>query len=104
MGAGYLSSTIIIMDEDVNSLQDKARELRRLIQTQGFGCRIESMNALEAWLGSLPGNGYANIRRPLITTLNLADFAAAAIGLDGDADVPVPALSAGFAAAGRLSD
>ena len=74
MGAGYLSSTIIIMDEDVNGLQDKARELRRLIQTQGFGCRIESMNALEAWLGSLPGNGYANIRRPLITTLNLADL------------------------------
>lgn len=50
VGAGYLSSTIIIMDEDVNGLQDKARELRRLIQTQGFGCRIESMNALEAWL------------------------------------------------------
>ena len=74
VGAGYLSSTIIIMDEDVNGLQDKARELRRLIQTQGFGCRIESMNALEAWLGSLPGNGYANIRRPLITTLNLADL------------------------------
>ncbi|WP_165178199.1 DUF87 domain-containing protein, partial [Desulfovibrio sp. ZJ369] len=29
---------------------------------------------LEAWLGSLPGNGYANIRRPLLTSLNLADL------------------------------
>lgn len=74
VGAGYLSSTIILLDEDVEALQDNARELRRAIQTQGFGCRIESINALEAWLGSLPGNGYANIRRPLLTTLNLADL------------------------------
>lgn len=74
IGAGYLSSTIVLMDEDIAVLQDKARELRRVIQAQGFGCRIESINALEAWLGSLPGNGYANIRRPLITTLNLADL------------------------------
>lgn len=74
VGAGYLSSCIILMDTDVNALQDNARELRRQIQTNGFGVRIESINALEAWLGSLPGNGYANLRRPLITTLNLADF------------------------------
>ena len=74
VGAGYLSSCIILMDTDVNALQDNARELRRQIQTNGFGVRIESINALEAWLGSLPGNGYANLRRPLINTLNLADF------------------------------
>lgn len=74
VGAGYLSSTIILMDEDVTALQDNARELRRAIQTQGFGCRIESINAMEAWLGSLPGNSYANLRRPLLTTLNLADL------------------------------
>lgn len=74
LGAGYLSSTVILMDADINALQDNARELRRMIQTQGFGCRIESINALEAWLGSLPGNGYANVRRPLMTTLNLADL------------------------------
>lgn len=74
VGAGYLSSCIILMDTDVNALQDNARELRRQIQTNGFGVRIESINALEAWLGSLPGNGYANLRRPLVNTLNLADF------------------------------
>ena len=74
VGAGYITSTIILMDTDVNVLQDNARELRREIQTQGFSCRIESINALEAWLGSLPGNGYANVRRPLLTSLNLADI------------------------------
>ncbi len=30
------------------------------------------MNAIEAWLGSLPGHVYANVRQPPISTLNLA--------------------------------
>ena len=30
------------------------------------------LNAVEAWLGSLPGNPYANVRQPIVHTLNLA--------------------------------
>jgi type IV secretion system protein VirB4 len=30
------------------------------------------VNALEAWLGSIPGHAYANVRQPPISTLNLA--------------------------------
>ena len=33
---------------------------------------IETVNAVEAWLGSLPGHVYANVRQPPISTLNLA--------------------------------
>jgi len=33
---------------------------------------IETANAVEAWLGSLPGHVYANVRQPPISTLNLA--------------------------------
>jgi type IV secretion system protein VirB4 len=74
VGAGYLTSCIVLMHENQESLKDWSRELRRTIQALGFGCRIESVNALEAWLGTHPGNGYANIRRPLVNTLNLADL------------------------------
>jgi len=74
VGAGYLTSCIVLMHEDQEILKDWSRELRRTVQTLGFGCRIESVNALEAWLGTHPGNGYANIRRPLVNTLNLADL------------------------------
>lgn len=90
VGAGYLTSTIILMDEDVEALQDNARELRRVLQSQGFGCRVESINALEAWLGSLPGNSYANIRRPLVTTLNLADLLPLQSVWTGSAHCPCP--------------
>jgi type IV secretion system protein VirB4 len=30
------------------------------------------MNAIEAWLGSLPGHTYANVRQPPVSTINLA--------------------------------
>ncbi len=74
VGAGYLTSNIVLMHEDQERLQDWARDLRRTVQTLGFGCRIESVNALEAWLGTHPGNSYANLRRPMVNTLNLADL------------------------------
>lgn len=74
VGAGYLTSCIVLMHEDRERLQDWARDLRRTVQTLGFGCRIESINALEAWLGTHPGNSYANLRRPMVNTLNLADL------------------------------
>ncbi|MBQ4133717.1 MAG: conjugal transfer protein TrbE, partial [Desulfovibrionaceae bacterium] len=74
VGAGYYTANIVLIDADADLLQDQARELRRAIQTMGFGCRIETINAVEAWLGTHPGNAHANLRRPLINTLNLADL------------------------------
>src|SRR5207245_10747921 len=51
-----------------------AREVLKQLQLHGFVARIEEANALEAWLGSLPGHGYQNVRRPMLHTLNLADL------------------------------
>jgi type IV secretion system protein VirB4 len=46
--------------------------VEKVIQGRDFTCIAESVNALEAWLGSLPGHVYANVRQPPISTLNLA--------------------------------
>lgn len=90
VGAGYLTSCIVLMHENQEQLQDWARELRRNIQTLGFGCRIENINALEAWLGTHPGNGYANLRRPMVNTLNLADLLPLASVWTGSPVCPCP--------------
>ena len=74
VGAGYYTACVVLLDEDPELLQEQARELRRSIQTMGFGCRVETINAVEAWLGTHPGNAYANLRRPLLNTLNLSDL------------------------------
>ncbi|MHB8549460.1 MAG: VirB4 family type IV secretion/conjugal transfer ATPase [Acidiferrobacterales bacterium] len=69
---GYYTSVVLLAHEDAGMLADTARAVRKVIEQQGFGVRIEDLNAVEAYLGSVPGNTWANVRRPLINTLNLA--------------------------------
>ncbi|PND18419.1 conjugal transfer protein TrbE [Ensifer sp. MMN_5] len=71
---GYYTPVIVLFDGDREALQEEAEAVRRLIQAEGFGARIETLNATDAYLGSLPGNWYANVREPLINTSNLADL------------------------------
>ncbi|MBB3980315.1 type IV secretion system protein VirB4 [Rhizobium azooxidifex] len=71
---GYYTPVIVLFEEDRESLQEKAEAIRRLVQAEGFGARVETLNATDAYLGSLPGNWYCNIREPLINTRNLADL------------------------------
>ncbi|MGD0680380.1 MAG: hypothetical protein ABSC94_33825, partial [Polyangiaceae bacterium] len=50
----------------------KAQRVKETIQSRGFTVRDETLNATEAWLGSLPGHVYANVRRPIVSSMNLA--------------------------------
>jgi type IV secretion system protein VirB4 len=71
---GYYTCTLLLFERDRAVLEATAREVLKQLQHHGFGARIEEANALEAWLGSLPGHGYQNVRRPMLHTLNLADL------------------------------
>lgn len=71
---GYYTPVIVLMHEDRSFLEEKSRYVKRELERKGFAARIESVNALEAWLGSLPGQTYPNVRRPLVHTLNLSDL------------------------------
>ena len=51
---------------------EKLLAVERIINGRGFVTIRETLNAVEAWLGSLPGNPYANVRQPIVHTLNLA--------------------------------
>jgi type IV secretion system protein VirB4 len=69
---GYLTATITLTDPTREGAEDKVRSVERIINGLGFTCLRESVNAVEAWLSSLPGQVYANVRQPLVHTLNLA--------------------------------
>jgi type IV secretion system protein VirB4 len=69
---GYLTTTITIADADRLRAADKVRSVERIVNGLGFTTIREGVNAVEAWLGSIPGHVYANVRQPLIHTLNLA--------------------------------
>ena len=68
------SANIICLDDDLDRLYESSRLVMKTVQNLGFSCRIEDINAVEAWRGSLPGDGYCNVRRVLLHTLNLADM------------------------------
>ena len=69
---GYLTATVTVMDEDAAVADEKLRMVERVIQGRGFVTIPETLNAVDAWLSSLPGNAYANVRQPIVSTLNLA--------------------------------
>lgn len=69
---GYLTTTITVVDADRERVDDKLRLIERVIGGLGFTAIRETVNAVEAWLSSLPGHCYANVRQPLVHTLNLA--------------------------------
>lgn len=71
---GYYTATITVWDEDLNVVKDKAREVERVINGLGFTTILETVNAVDAWLSSLPGNPRANVRMPLLSSLNLAQL------------------------------
>jgi type IV secretion system protein VirB4 len=71
---GYFTSVIVLTDEDTTVVDQQAREVLKLLFNLGFNARVEDVNAVEAFLGTHPGNGYSNIRKPLVHTRTLADF------------------------------
>jgi type IV secretion system protein TrbE len=69
---GYMTAVLSVLDPDPDAADEKLRAVARLIQSRGFVVISESLNAVEAWLSSIPGNVYANVRQPLLSTQNLA--------------------------------
>ncbi|MFZ5617854.1 MAG: conjugal transfer protein TrbE [Pseudomonadota bacterium] len=72
---GYLTTSIVVASEDRRIVEAQVREIERVLNGRGFVTIRENLNAVDAWLGSLPGHLYANIRQPLVHTLNLAHVA-----------------------------
>jgi type IV secretion system protein TrbE len=68
------TANIICLDDAPERLYENTRLVMKTVQNLGFSCRIEDVNAVESWRGSLPGDGYCNVRRVLLHTLNLADM------------------------------
>ena len=69
---GYVTATVTVLDADASAADEKLRTIERAIQGRGFVTIPETLNAVDAWLSSVPGHVYANVRQPIVSTLNLA--------------------------------
>jgi type IV secretion system protein VirB4 len=68
----FVTATVTVWDENARVADERLRLVEKVVQGRDFTCISETVNAIEAWLGSLPGHVYANIRQPPVSTLNLA--------------------------------
>lgn len=90
IAVGYYTSVVVLMDEDRDKLEQSARQVEKAINRLGFAARVETINTLDAYLGSLPGHGVENVRRPLINTMNLADLLPTSTIWTGNPSAPCP--------------
>lgn len=68
---GYYSTMVVVMDEDYDKVCSKAKAVLDVFQGRDMRPQIEDIGAVDAWLGSIPGNFAHNCRRAYISTGNL---------------------------------
>jgi type IV secretion/conjugal transfer VirB4 family ATPase len=82
---GYLTTTVTVWDQDLEAARRKQQSVTQVIQSRGFTVKNETLNSFQAWLGSHPGNVVANVRRPLVHTVNLVHMMPVSSVWAGDA-------------------
>jgi type IV secretion/conjugal transfer VirB4 family ATPase len=70
----YVTPRVIITADTASEADAWAQLLFKVSQNAGFDPRIETGNATEGWLGSIPIHGWYDVRKPLVNTQNLADI------------------------------
>jgi type IV secretion/conjugal transfer VirB4 family ATPase len=93
---GFLTSTLVVLGATAGEADEKLRAAERIIASRGFVTVSETLNAVEAWLSSIAGHAWANVRHPMVSTLNLSHVAPLATAWAGDArnrHLDAPALA-----------
>jgi type IV secretion system protein TrbE len=68
---GFWTQNLLVFEPDAATADRRARELLKALTEAGVTARQETVNALDAWQGSLPGNGTSNLRAALLSLANL---------------------------------
>lgn len=89
---GYYSSTLVLMNKNPAAAEQAAGEVIKAFQEHGITAATEQVNALEAFLGTLPGHGRPNLRRPMIHSGNLADLVPLTAPWAGSTTNPSPLM------------
>jgi type IV secretion/conjugal transfer VirB4 family ATPase len=84
------TTNVICTDADESKVEEAVGLVVKTIQNLGFAARVEDVNSVEAWIGSLPGDGYRNVRRVVLHTLNLADLLPISAVWAGNKESPCP--------------
>jgi type IV secretion system protein VirB4 len=91
---------VVVRADTPEATEHINREVVKVFERNGFPARIEGVNAMEAFLGSLPGPGHENVRKALINTLNLAHIVPLTNEWAGEPYNPSPEIAKHYLAEG----
>ncbi len=87
---GYFTNTFILRDTEIQRGLSQSQQLLQALRDQGYTCALETVNATDAFIGTLPGHGYANLRRPLVSSRNIAHLFPVSAPWQGHLNCPSP--------------
>lgn len=87
---GALTQVAVLMSEDPKILEERTAMTVKAIEDLGFTARVETVNAVEAFLSSLPGDLRSNLRRPLMSQKVLSDLLPVNAVWEGERESPCP--------------
>ncbi|MBU2862027.1 conjugal transfer protein TrbE [Acidithiobacillus ferrooxidans] len=90
---GFFTATVILMDRNLSALTERVRLTEAYLNNAGFVAFKESTNAVEAYLGSIPGHTWENVRKPLMHSMNYADLSPKTSVWPGDEKCPSPLMA-----------
>lgn len=68
---GYYTSCIVVLADSPDEADVRAKAVVQTINNIGFKAKIEDLNSVDAWMGTLPGNVGRNVRRHMVSCTNL---------------------------------
>jgi type IV secretion system protein TrbE len=70
----YLTMAVVLIGENRGAIEDQAEYVRKTFSHRDFLARIETFNTIEAWRGTLAGDGWSNVRKMPVNSMNLSDL------------------------------
>lgn len=67
---GFYTMSVMVADTDPDRADEKAKAVRQILIDIGLTAKIEELNAVDAWLGMVPGNIAYNVRHPVVSCAN----------------------------------
>ena len=87
---GFLTQVLVLMDENYEQLENNVLKIMKLLRNLGLKPRLEEINTMESYMGSLPAHCYENVRRPVVSTMNCADLVPVYTPWQGSRTSPCP--------------
>ena len=69
---GFYTCPLIVDGDSIDEVEERVDVISKTINNMGFITIEESINSVEAFLGSIPGNITNNIRMPILNTITLS--------------------------------